>query len=64
MTVTVLSDTDPTHLIDNWRQAGNFLKAQLADHRVGVIDPVSEENQKFFWEWVLEEVIQKLKEHS
>ena len=43
---------------------GNFLKAQFANCRIGIIDPVSEENQKFFWEWVLEEIIEKLKENS
>ena len=53
-----------THLIDNWCRAGNFLKAQFAHCRISVIDPVSEENQKFFWEWVLEEIIEKLKENN
>ena len=52
------------YLIDNWCHVGNFLEAQFANCRIGVIDPVSEENQKFFWEWVLEEVIQKLQENS
>ena len=52
------------YLIDNWCHTGNFLKAQFANCRIRVIDPVSEENQKFFWEWVLEEIIEKLKENS
>lgn len=58
------TDHTLTCLIDHWRHAGDFLKAQLANRGVGVINPVSEENQKLFWEWVLEEIIQDLKENS
>lgn len=43
---------------------GNSLKDQFANYRIGIIDPVCEEDQKFFWERVPEEVIQKLKENS
>lgn len=64
MMAIAFTDHTLTCLIDNWSHAGDFLKAQLANCRIGVVDPVSEENQKFFWERVLEEVIQKLKENG
>lgn len=62
----VRADANHSHpyLVDHWCHAGDFLKAQFANGRIGVIHPVSEENQKFFWEWVPKEVIQKLKENS
>lgn len=62
----VLADTNHTHayLVDHGRHGGDFLQAQFANCRIGVIDPVPEENHKFFWEWVPEEFVEELKENS
>lgn len=42
----VMADTGhtPTYLVDDGRHAGDLLQAQFAHCRVGVVDPVPEEN--------------------